>query len=313
MLSGKTSNKRLRADLALGFNAFVWGTTFVVVKDALSDSSVYVYLALRFSLAALILGAIFHRSLRQLDKKSIWAGAQIGLFMLGGYVFQTAGLQYTTPSKAGFITGCSVLLVPLLLAFFGKPINGWIWAGVAAALLGLYFLTVPPEGFAALNKGDVLVFLCAVMFAFQLILIGRHVEHHSIGGLAFLQVAVTAVFCAILVPVFAATHIDPPRLAWTRMFIFALLVTSIVSTVIGFYLQVWAQKHTSSTHAAILLTLEPVFAALTSWLVAHERLGPRALFGAALILFGILMAELKGATPVAPGSPEPSVYSAQEE
>ena len=306
-------SKRLRADLALGFNAFVWGTTFVVVKDALADSSVYVYLALRFGLAAIILGVIFYRSLRQLDRHSIWAGAQIGLFMLGGYVFQTAGLQYTTPSKAGFITGCSVVLVPFLLAFFGRTINAWIWSGAAAAVLGLYFLTVPSEGFTSLNRGDVLVALCALMFAFQLIYIGRYVEHHSVGALAFLQVAVTAVFSAALVPVFAATHIDPPRLAWTRMFIFALLITSIVSTVIGFYFQVWAQKHTTSSHAAILLTLEPVFAALTSWLVAHERLGPRALFGGALILAGILLAELKGSTPVAPGSPEPRVYSTQEE
>jgi drug/metabolite transporter (DMT)-like permease len=306
-----TSSKRLRADLALVFNAFVWGTTFVVVKEALADSSVFVYIAIRFTLSALIMAAIFYRDLRELNPKSTWAGGQIGLLMLGGYGFQTLGLQLTTPSKAGFITGCSVVLVPLLLAFFGRPINGWIWSGAAAALLGLYFLTVPTEGFTALNLGDILVFICAVMFALQIIYISRHVEKHSVGALAFLQVATTAVLSIMLIPVLSAVHIETPHVRWTRLFIFALVVTSIGSTVIGFYFQVWAQKHTSSSHAAILLTLEPVFAAVTSWLVAHEHLGSRSLFGAVLILAGILLAELKGGVPASPDPLEVPAASGQ--
>jgi drug/metabolite transporter (DMT)-like permease len=299
-MSDRTMSKRLRADLALGFNAFVWGTTFVVVKDALADSSAFVFIAIRFGLSALIMAAIFYRDLRELNAKSMRAGIQIGLVMLGGYGFQTLGLQYTTPSKAGFITGCSVVLVPLLLAFFGRPITIWIWSGAAAALIGLFFLTVPAQGFSALNRGDIMVFVCAVMFALQIIYISRHVEHHSVGALAFLQVATTAVLSALLIPILSAAHVETPHLRWTRLFIFALVVTSIGSTIIGFYFQVWAQKHTSSSHAAILLTLEPVFAALTSWVVAHEHLGSRSLFGAVLILAGILLAELKGDVPTSP-------------
>lgn len=301
-------SQRARADLALGFCALIWGTTFVVVKDALADISVVAYIAVRFTLSAALMGIIFWRSLRQMRRKTAWAGAQIGIFMFGGYIFQTAGLRYTTPAKAAFITGMSVVLVPLLLAVFGRRrIAGWIWAGAAAALAGLYFLTVPPEGLGALNRGDPIVFGCAVMFALHMIFIGRYVGEHSVGALAFLQVATTAALSFVLLPLLAVTGWEHPRLVLNGTVIFAVLVTSIGSTVIGFSFQTWAQQHTSPSHTAILVSLEPVFAALTSWLLASEHFGARTLIGAALILAGILLAELKGPAPAVAESPEPVV------
>lgn len=299
-------SQRARADLALGFCALIWGTTFVVVKDALADISVVAYIAVRFTLSAALMGIIFWRSLRQMRRKTAWAGAQIGIFMFGGYIFQTAGLRYTTPAKAAFITGMSVVLVPLLLAVFGRRrIAGWIWAGAAAALAGLYFLTVPSEGLGALNRGDPIVFGCAVMFALHMIFIGRYVGEHSVGALAFLQVATTAALSFVLLPLLAVTGWEHFRLAPNGTVIFAVLVTSIGSTVIGFSFQTWAQQHTSPSHTAILVSLEPVFAALTSWLLASEHFGARTLIGAALILAGILLAELKGPAPAVAESPEP--------
>jgi drug/metabolite transporter (DMT)-like permease len=297
--------KRVRADLALGFCALIWGSTFVVVKNALADSSVFVYIAIRFALAAMVMAGVFWRSLRQLDRRTIWAGFQIGLLMLGGYAFQTAGLQFTTASKAAFITGCSVVLVPLILSICGRGIHFWIWSGSGAALLGLYFLTVPSEGLGALNRGDVLVFICSIMFALHMIFIGRYVGRHSVGGLAFVQVATTALLATLLVPLFAAWHLEPPRLTWTGGLVFAILITAIGSTVMGFSFQVWAQQHTSPSHAAILISLEPVFAVITSWLLTRERLGYRGLSGGGLILAGILMAELRSSAAAAPESPEP--------
>ena len=140
-------SKRARADIALAVTALIWGSTFVVVKDALADVSVFVYLAVRFAMAAVVMALVFWRSVRSLDKAAIWAGAQIGFFMFAGYAFQTTGLQFTSPSKAAFITGSSVVIVPIALAIFGgRRLNAWIWAGALAALAGLYFLTVPPEG-----------------------------------------------------------------------------------------------------------------------------------------------------------------------
>ncbi|MFY9751832.1 MAG: DMT family transporter [Candidatus Acidiferrales bacterium] len=299
-------SKRLRADLALGFCALIWGATFVVVKDALVDVSVFVYIAVRFALAAAVIGIFFWRQLRGLNLRTIWAGAQIGFFMLGGYVFQTTGLKYTTPSKAAFITGSSVVLVPLLLAAFGRRrINRWIWAGAASALAGLYFLTVPPEGFAGLNRGDPITFVCAIMFALHIIFVGRYIRDHSVAGLSFIQIATTAVMATLAIPLLAATGYEIPRWHWSGTLVFAVLITAIGSTAIGFTFQTWAQQYTSPTHTAILISLEPVFAALTSWLLAREHLGPRVLLGASLIFAGILLAELKGPAPAVPESPEP--------
>lgn len=299
-------SQRVRADLALGFCTLIWGATFVLVRDALADISVVAYIAIRFALSAALMALIFWKSLRRLSLKTAWAGAQIGIAMFGGYMFQTAGLKFTTPAKAAFITGMCVVLVPLMLAAFGRRrITGWIWTGAAAALAGLYFLTVPPEGLGALNRGDPIVFGCAVMFALHIIFIGRYVGDHSVGALAFLQVATTAVLSALALPFAAVAGWEQPRLTWNSTVIFAVLVTSIGSTVIGFSLQTWAQQHTSPSHTAILVSLEPVFAALTSWLLASEHFGARTLMGAGLILAGILLAELKGPAPAVPESPEP--------
>ena len=305
------SNKRLRADLGLLLCALIWGATFVVVKDALADVSVAVYIAVRFALSAAVMGILFWRSLRGLDRNAIWAGAQIGVFLLGGYAFQTTGLKFTTPSKAAFITGSSVVLVPVLLAVFGRRrISAWIWAGALAAFAGLYYLTVPPEGLAALNIGDPIVFAAAIMFALHIIFISRHVGEHSSGALSFLQVATTAVLATAALPLLAITRVEQPRWVWSGNLIAAVLITALGSTVIGFSLQTWAQKYTSPSHTAIFISLEPVFAVLTSWLFAREQIGRRIIVGGALILAGILIAELKAPSPTVPESPDPVVRPA---
>ena len=305
-------NKRILADLALLFCSLIWGATFVAVKDALADVSVFVYLAVRFAIAAVVLGLLFWRTVREIRPPTMWAGIQIGFFMLGGYAFQTTGLRYTTPSKAAFITGSSVVLVPLLLAAFGRGrrINGWIWAGAISALAGLYFLTVPHgEGLGGLNRGDPIVFGGAVMFALHIIFISRYVGKHSAVALSFIQIATTAVLSGLALPFLSELGYEVPQLHFTRTVVVATLITALGSTAIGFTFQNWAQQYTTPSHTAIFISLEPVFAILTSWLLASERLNGRLLFGAALILLGILFAELKGPAPAAPESPEPIAHA----
>jgi drug/metabolite transporter (DMT)-like permease len=286
--------------------AIIWGATFVVIKDALVDVSVFVYVAVRFGISALVMAVVFWRSLGEVNLRATWAGGQIGFFMFAGYVLQTTGLTFTTPSKAAFITGSSVVVVPIILAVFGlRRVTAWIWAGAISALAGLYLLTIPPEGISGLNRGDPLVFLAAVMFALHIIFVGCYVEHHSVGELTFVQVATTALLAGLCVPVFGKLHWEAPHWAWTTKLIFAVLITSIGSTVIAFSFQVWAQQYTSPTHTAILISLEPVFATLTSWLLAREHFCGRILLGASLIFAGIVLAELKGPAPAAPESAEP--------
>lgn len=231
----------------------------------------------------------------------------MGCCMFGGYAFQTAGLALTTPSKAAFITGFFVVLVPVLLALFGsRRVPVWVWFGALLAFAGLYFLAVPPSGLAALNRGDLLVLACAFMFALHVISIGHYSIRHSTGALTLIQVAVTTLFTLLCVPLFAWMGAEQPRVVWTRGLVVAVATTGIFATAVAFSVQVWAQQYTSANHAAIIFTLEPVFAGLTSFVFYHERLGARALAGAALILGGILIAELLGPAPAAESSVPPA-------
>src|ERR1700676_1294969 len=157
--------RRMRADVALAFCSLLWGATFVVVRNALEHVSVFLFLAVRFSAAALLLAIFQPGGLRNLKKDELFAGAALGLFMFGGYAFQTAGLQYTTPAKSGFVTGSSVVLVPLLLGILWKRrVTGWIFGGMLAAVAGLYLLTVPGAGLSGLNHGDLLTLGAAGLY-----------------------------------------------------------------------------------------------------------------------------------------------------
>jgi drug/metabolite transporter (DMT)-like permease len=291
---------RFKAHCALLLCSFFWGVTFVVVKDALADISVFGYLAARFALGALPMIWIYRDDLRNLTRDEMWAGVHVGLFMFGGYAFQTAGIARTTPSKAAFITGLSVVLVPVFLAvIWQKTIGAWAWGGAAASFAGLYLLTVPRQGFAELNRGDLLVMGCAVLYAFQIIFIARYTGKYSLGALSCLQVILAAVGSAIAVPLLNMTGWEHFFVRFTSQMEFGVIVTAIFTTALAYPLLVWGQRHTTATNTALILTAEPVFAAITSFIVLHERLGGRPLAGAMLILGGICIAEWKGTIPSA--------------
>lgn len=298
-------NNRVKADAALALCTLVWGATFVLVKNALADASVLAFLAVRFFSATLLMALIFRKALARTTRAEIIAGAWIGVFMFGGYVFQTVGLFYTTPSKAAFITGSSVVLVPIFHGIFWRTrIGAWIWLGAAAALAGLYLLTVPPSGLGQLNRGDLIASGCTVMFALHILFVGHFSPKHSPGGLAFYQIAMTALLAAIAVPLASAMKWEVVRFHPTPELWLAIFVTAAFATAFAFSVQVWAQQHTTPTHTAILFSLEPVFAAITSLLVLGEHLTGRALGGAAMIMAGIVAAEVLGGKPVAADSVE---------
>jgi len=297
--------RRLRADLSLAFCSLLWGATFVVVKSSLDYSSVFVFLAARFTLAALLMAAFRPHVFRTLKREELLAGAALGFFMFGGYAFQTAGLQYTTPAKSGFVTGSSVVMVPLLLGiFWARRLTLWVYGGVFAAVFGLYFLTVPAEGISHLNRGDLLTFVAAGLYAMHIILVGNYSRRHSVAALSVLQVAACAVLAWFATSVTAAAGWQPARFGWQAKSLLGIAICAVLATAVAFSVQLWAQQFTSSSHAAILFTLEPVFASATSYILLRERLGNRALLGALFVLAGILIAEMLG-PPAAPESPEP--------
>jgi drug/metabolite transporter (DMT)-like permease len=251
------------------------------------------------------MAALRVKALRTVNREELLAGVALGVFMFGGYAFQTAGLLYTTPAKYGFVTGSSVVLVPLLLAiFWRKHLARWAYAGAAFAVVGLYFLTVPVEGLARLNRGDILTFVAAALYAMHIILVGDYTQRHSHSALSVLQVAACALLAWTSTGFLAATGWEPARFDASRELYLGIAICAVFATAAAFSIQLWAQQYTTPSHAAIIFTLEPVFAVITSYLVIGERLNARSIVGAVFVLGGILIAELLG-VPAAPESPEP--------
>jgi drug/metabolite transporter (DMT)-like permease len=298
--------RRLRADFSLALCSLLWGATFVVVKNALDHASVFIFLAVRFTVAAVLMLGFSLRKLRQFEREDLFAGLRLGCFMFLGYAFQTAGLQYTTPSKSGFVTGSSVVLVPLLLAiFWGRRLSRGAYAGALVAVFGLYYLTIPAQGLAYLNRGDVLTFVAAGLYAVHIILVGEYTRQHSARALSLIQVAACAAMAWVTAGAAAAIRWQPARFEWRWELYLGILICAVFATAVAFSIQLWAQQYTTPSHAAILFTLEPVFAVITSYLMIRERLGQRAMLGALFVLAGIFVAEILG-PPAAPESPEPT-------
>jgi drug/metabolite transporter (DMT)-like permease len=267
----------------------IWGATFVLVKQALADVSTLLFLTLRFSIAAVALALIFRKEFRAPNASaSLRRGVLAGIFLFGGYVLQTSGLKFTSASKAGFITGLYVPLVPIIggLAYRKLPqISELI--GVVIAVVGTILLTVQKD-ILNIAGGDLLVAGCAAAFACHIVILGRFAPQSNLGVLTVAQIATGALLGA-------ATFwwVEPVQLHWSVNVWVALAVTSLLATALAFLIQTWAQRWSSPTRTVLIFSLEPVFAWLTSYLVAGEVLSHRGMAGAALILAAILVVELK--------------------
>ncbi|MFQ5695599.1 MAG: EamA family transporter, partial [Terriglobia bacterium] len=230
----------------------------------MADASPLLFILVRFALASVLLLFLFGRRTALWDAGLARAGAVAGFFLAAGYAFQTTGLQYTTPAKSAFITALSVALVPLLVVLvFRHRLRAWTVAGVAAAAGGLYFLTVPP-GELTIARGDLLTFFCALAFAGHIVAVGHFAPRLSVSGLIIWQVVAALGWTAMATPLLVGMGLEEVKWVWTPRLALALVVTAALATALAFSLQTWAQRLTSSTHTAIIFSLEPVFAALTS-------------------------------------------------
>jgi drug/metabolite transporter (DMT)-like permease len=295
---------KLRAYVLMLFVVAVWGSTFVVIKGALADATPAAFNLVRMTLAFVLLAAAYHRAWSGIRRTDLAAGALVGLCLAAGYQFQTIGLVRTTPSKSAFITGLVVVLVPLFSTIPAlRPPDAraprWnAYAGAALAFVGILFLTASPSAgasglativpdFSSINAGDVLTFGCSIGFTFHCLALGHVSPKIPFQPLALLQIGFCAVFMAISLPM-----IEHPHISWTPRLVTALLVAAALATAAAFSIQSWAQSILPSTHIALLLTMEPVFAWITSFLFLGERMGLRPAFGAVLILTGIGVSEL---------------------
>lgn len=274
------------AELALAGIASVWGLTFVMVQDAIALLPALAFLAYRFIPAALLVAVVFHRRLRALSRAGWRWGLAMGCFLTAGYVLQTLGLEATTASNAGFITGMFVVLTPLLGAIFLRErvsAIGWVAAGVSA--VGLYLLSGAGGHFSL--RGDGLVLGCALAFAAHILVTDRAVDRHDVGALLAVQLGVVGLVCLAAAAV--AGDLEAPR-GWTVWS--ALVVTSLIASALGFFVQTYAQQHAPPARTALILASEPAFAGLFGWLLAGERLSAVAWLGAALIMAAIVAVEV---------------------
>lgn len=280
--------RRVVADGSLLFGVLIWGTTFAIMKDALESIVPLNFIFLRFSLAFLVLAGLNWRKLKSVTPNLLKLGLYLGLAMAGGYLFQVTGLTMTTASKAGFITGLSVVIVPLLATFYyGKlpPIPALV--GVLLAALGLLLLSY--DGQWRFNPGDLLVFFCALSFGLHIFLVGLFVRKEDPALLAMVQVGVVAVIAGILAGVRGDLHVQYAPKIWGGIIYMAVMATGFTTLI-----QNWAQQFTSSVRTAIIFSMEPVFALIFAYLLLGEPITLQSLWGGGLILFGMMMAELGG-------------------
>ncbi len=283
-----TSWKRWQVDALLILVTLIWGGTFLVVQNSIHSIGPLSYVALRFGTGAITLGLIFHKRLRRITRVELQSGLIIGLFLCAGYVFQTVGLQYTTSSKAGFITGLNVVIVPVLSVLILKQWPGMGGTlGVMLAAIGMTLLSLGNKLDLEFGLGEFLVLLCAISFAWHIVLISRFAPGLDAFNLAIVQLATTAVVSGVFAPVFGEKLEMPGLPVWG-----SVLFMGVVATAFTFAVMNRVQQFTSSTRAALIYALEPVFAGMFGYL-AGESLSLPAWLGCALIFIGMISTELK--------------------
>jgi drug/metabolite transporter (DMT)-like permease len=274
------------AELGLVGIAAIWGLTFVMVQDAIETLPSLAFLAYRFIPASAIVAAFFWRPLRRLPPEGWRAGLVMGGFLTAGYVAQTLGLEHTTASNAGFITGLFVVLTP----FFGALLFGlrparvaWLAAGVSA--VGLLLLSGAGGDFKL--SGDGLEFVCACSFAFHILITARAVRRFDVGALVAIQLGMCGAFCLAVAGLAGDLEAPSGGTVWS-----ALIVTSLLASALGFLVQSYAQQHAPPVRTALILAAEPAFAGLFGYLLQDDRLSAVAWSGAILILVAIALVDV---------------------
>jgi drug/metabolite transporter (DMT)-like permease len=267
----------------LGVTA-AWGSTFFMIKDLLHEVSVLDFLAVRFAIAAVVLWALSPRSVGRLSRDELRHGVVLGLVYGVAQVMQTTGLERTPATVSGFVTGMYVVATPIFASvLLHERITRTIWVAVAIATVGLAFLSLSG---LSVSFGVVIIFASAMLYALHIIGLGLWSRHSNAFGLAVVQMVVIALICTVVT---APNGIETPETVggWS-----ALLYMAIVAGALAMLGQTWAQAHMSSARAAIIMTMEPVWAAFFAVLFGGESLTARMLMGGALVLTAMYIVEL---------------------
>ncbi len=283
-----SDRKQTLGKLALLGTALIWGTSFVVLKNTLDSMGALWLLTVRFSVSAVLLLAIAGKKVRRASKRCVKGGVILGLCLAVAYLFQTYGLVYTTPGKNAFLTATYCVLTPFLawVIYRRKPGASNLIAAFLC-IAGIFFVSLG-SGLGAVNKGDMLTLVCGIFYAFQIIVLEQYRGSGDAMTISAIQFTAAAVFFLIAAVLFEQPPEFLPVSAW-----FSVAYLSIMCTAVCFFLQAWGMKYTSSSTAAMIMTLESVFGALISVLFYGEQVTPRMLLGFTLIFMAVLCSELR--------------------
>jgi len=297
--------RKMGADFLLVLVTFFWGITFVMVKEAIEQVGVFVFLSQRFILAFLLLFFLCLIWRSPVTLQLLKRGVILGILLFGGYAFQTVALLYTTASNTAFLTGLNVVLVPLVGALiFRQLITRNMKAGVFISTAGLFFLCT--NGTWSFNGGDLLAATCAVCVALHVIFTGEYARKSDIYWLTTIQLGIVA----LLSTVTACFAGDAGAIiVWYPEILWALVVCVLFATIFAFVVQTSMQRFTSPTHTALIFCMEPVFAALFAYFMINERWGMWGLVGATLILAGMIVSEVSLPKSFLRRKPEGTVYA----
>jgi drug/metabolite transporter (DMT)-like permease len=275
---------RLALTSLVGVTA-VWGWTFLIVKDAIEKMPVMDFLAVRFVLATVVMLVLRPTSLRHLSRRGWLHGVILGILLGLAYITQTQGLRYTSPAVSGFITGMSVVFTPIVAwLLLHQKIGLRTWLAVGLAIVGLALLSLHGWSF---GSGELLTLACALFVAFHIIGLGQWSAQHDTYGLALVQIATVAVI-SLIAAAPGDIMMPPDTATWET-----IGITAVLATAVAFFVQTWAQSLVPPTHAAVVLTMEPVFAGVFSVAFGSEQVTVRLIFGAFCILAAMLIVQLK--------------------
>ena len=285
----KSKFYELRADLLLLSVAIAWGVTFLMVQDAISTTPVYSFLFFRFALASLLMFFIAYKYLNFINKKTVIYGVILGVFLFSAFATQTFGLAYTQSSIVAFITGLNVICVPFLAYFiFKEKIRKNVLLGSFIAVFGLYLLTM--SGTLTFEKGEFLTLICAFLFALQIIFTGKFSKEVNVFLLVLFQLITVAILSLIFSLLLEEKTFD---ISYNYAFFKAVIITAVFATVYAFLIQTYMQQFTTATKTAIIFAMEPVSAAIFAYITVNELLSDTQIFGAILIVFATIIAELQ--------------------
>lgn len=279
-------NKQIKADLMLLMITVFWGASYMLTKLGLGNLEPFNLTAIRFIIAFILSAAVFHKQVLSADKKTIKYSLILGMLLVGMFISMTFGLQYTTASNAGFLISLSVVLIPIIsFIFLKQKIEKKIILSLCLVLIGIALLTLDTQ--FRINVGDLLCILCALFCAVHVIVIGIYTKEVDSIALGILQLGFAGLFCIIISMITEGVKLPNTPISW-----FSVLMLSIFCTAIGYIVQSTAQRYTSATHTGLILSLEPVFSAILSYIFLKETLAARGYVGALLMLLSVLIAEL---------------------